>query len=65
MNQEEKLNYQFEVQDHIHVQIQFQKIDNLSKYQCDPQKFDVSQVQLNVLKLNLGFQNNMSPRSNQ
>ena len=61
MNQELKLNYQVEVQDHIHAQVQFQEKDNLPKYQHDSQNFDVGQVQMGVLKLNLSFQNNMIP----
>ena len=65
LNQEVELNYQVEVQDHIHAQIQFQETDNLPKYQCGSQNSDFGQVQMGVLKLNLGFQNNKSPRSNQ
>jgi len=34
-------------------------MDNLQKYQYGSQNFDVGQVQMDVLKLNLGFQNNM------
>jgi len=65
LNQEVELNYQFEVQDHIHAEIQSQERVNLPKCQCCSQKFDAGQVQLDVLKLNLGFQNNMSSGSNQ
>ena len=50
-----RIDHQVEVQDHIHSQVQFQEKDNLPKYQHG------AQVQMGVLKLNLGFQNNMSP----
>ena len=59
-----ELNYQVEIQDHIHVQVQFQEIDNLPKCQWDFQKSEFSQVQMGVLKLNLSFQNNMILGSN-
>jgi len=36
-------------------------MDNLSKYQYSYQNFGVSQVQMDALKLNFGFQNNMIP----
>ena len=49
------MNYQLEVQDHIHAQVQSQKRDNLPTCQCDFQEFDIGQVQLDVLKLNLDF----------
>ena len=58
MNQEVELNYQVENQDHIHAQVQFQEKDNLLTCQCDSQEFNVGQLQIGVLKLNLGFQNN-------
>jgi len=32
LNQEVELNYQVEVQDHIHTQVQSQEKDNLPKY---------------------------------
>ena len=51
-----KLNYQVEVQNHIHAQVQFQEKDNLPKCQQD---LKFGQVQMGGLKLNLGFQNNM------
>ena len=35
LNQKVELSYQFEVQDHIYAQVQFQKMDNLPKCQCD------------------------------
>ena len=63
LNQLVELNYQVEVQDHIHAQ--FQEKNNLPTCQCDSQEFDVSQLQIGVLKSNLGFQNNRSPGSNQ
>jgi len=59
------LNYQVEVQDYIHAQVQFQERDNLSTCQCGFQEFDVGQLQMGVLKLNLGFKNNKYPGSNQ
>jgi len=40
------MNYQFEIQDHIHTQVQFQKMDNLLKCQYGSQKFNVGQVQM-------------------
>jgi len=52
-----ELNYQFDVQDHIHAQVQFQEMDNLPKYVS--QNFDVGQVQMGMLKLSIGFQNDM------
>ena len=36
-------------------------MDNLPKYQYGCQNFDVGQVQMGVMKLNLGFQNNKIP----
>ena len=65
MSQEVKMNYQVEVQDHIHALVQFQQKDNLPKCQWDFQKSEFGQVQMGVLKLNLGSQNNNSPRSDQ
>ena len=65
LNQEVELNYQVEVQDHIHAQVQFQEKDNLPKCQWDFQHLKFGQVQMGVLKLNLGFQNDKSPGSNQ
>jgi len=59
------LNYQVEFEDHIYSQVQSQKRDNLPTYQCGSQVFDVGQIQMGVLKLNLNFQNNKSPGSNQ
>ena len=59
LNQEVELNYEVEVQDHIHSQVQSQKMDNLPKCQYGSQNSDFGQVQMGVLKLNLGFQNNM------
>ena len=59
-----KLNYQVEIQDHIHTQVQFQEKNNLPKYQCDPQNLEFGQVQMCMMKLNLGFQNNMILGSN-
>ena len=61
MNQEVELNYQVEVHDHIHSQVQFQEMDNLPKYQFGFQNFDFGQVQMSMLKLNLDFYNNMIP----
>ena len=55
LNQEGKLDCQFEVQDHIHSQAQSQEIDNLPKCQYGSQNFDDGQVQMGVLKLNLSF----------
>jgi len=60
-----KLNYQVEVQDHIHAQVQSQEKDNLPKCQWDFQHLRFGQVQMGGLKLNLGFKNNKSPESNQ
>ena len=57
-----KLNYQAKVQDHIHVQVQFSEKDNLPICQWD---LKFRQVQMGVLKLNLGFQNDKSPGSDQ
>ena len=51
-----ELNYQVEVQDHIHTKVQFQKRDNLSKYQCGSQNLEFDQVQMGMMKLNLSFQ---------
>jgi len=59
------LNYQVELHDHSYAQVQFQKMDNLPECQCGSQNSDFGQVQMSVLKLYLGFQNNMSLRSNQ
>ena len=56
-----KLNYQVEVQDHIHAQVRFHEMDNLPECQCSSQNSDFCQVQMGVLKLNLGFQNSMIP----
>jgi len=56
-----ELNYQVEVLGHIHAQVQFQKMDNFLKCQYGSQNFNVGQVQMGVLKLNLGFQNNIIP----
>ena len=56
-----KLNYQVEIQDQIHGQVQSQERDNLPTCQCGSQEFDVGQLQMDVLKLNLSFQNNMIP----
>jgi len=64
LNQKVELNYKVEVLDHIYSKIQSQKSDNLPKCQCDSQKFYVGQVQMGVVKLNLGLQNNLSPGSN-
>jgi len=33
LSPEKELNYQIEVKDHVHTQVQFQKRDNLSKFQ--------------------------------
>ena len=52
-----ELNYQVEVQDHIHAQLQFQERDNLPKYQCDFQNVEFGQVQMGVLKLSSWFPN--------
>ena len=41
LNQEVELNYQDEVQDHIHSQVQFQERDNLPKCQSDLRNFDI------------------------
>ena len=60
-----ELNYQVEAQDHIHSQVQSQERYNLPTCQCGSQEFDVGQLQMGVPKLNLGFQNNKSPGSNQ
>ena len=49
-----KLNYQVEIQDHNHVQVQSQKKENLPKCQWD---LKFGQVHVSVLKLNLDFQN--------
>ena len=65
LNQEVKLNYQFKVQDHIHAQVQFQERGNLPICQWDFQNYEFGQVQMGMLKLNLGFQNNMILGSNQ
>ena len=54
-----ELNYQVEVQDHIHSQLQSQERDNLLKCQCGSQNFDFGQVQIGMMKLKLSFQNNM------
>jgi len=59
LNQEVELNYQVEVHDHIHSQVQFQEKDNLPNCQWDFQKSEFGQVQMGGLKLNLSFQNNM------
>jgi len=59
LSQKMKLNYQLEDHDHIHAQIQFQERDNLTKCQCGSQNFNFGQVQIGVMKLNLGFQNIM------
>ena len=59
LSQDVKLNYQVEVHDHIHSNIQSQEKDSLPKYQCGFQILDFSQVQMSMQKLNLGFQNNM------
>ena len=64
MNQKVKWNYQLVDQDHIHTQIQFWKKYNLPKYQGGSQNFNFGQVQMDVLKLNRGFQNNMILGSN-
>ena len=56
MSQEVKLNYPVEIQDHIHSQVQFQKSTNCP---CGYQNFDFGQGQMGVIKLNIGFQNNM------
>ena len=55
-----KLNYQVEIQDHIHAQVQSQEKDNLPKCQWD---LKFGQVQMGMLKLNLGFQNDKSTGS--
>ena len=34
LSPKKELNYQVEIQDHIHAQVQFQEMDNLPKYQC-------------------------------
>jgi len=62
LNQEVDLNYQVEVHDYIHSQVQFQERDNLPKYQCDFLNLEFGQVQMGILKLDLGFDNNMIPR---
>ena len=59
------MNCQVEVQDYIYAQVQFQEKDNLPNCQWDFQNLKFGQVQLGMLKLNLGFQNNKSPGSNQ
>jgi len=59
LNQAVELNYQFDDQDPIHAQVQFQEMDNLPKCQYDSQNYDVGQIQMGVMKLNLGFKNNM------
>ena len=59
LNQKVKWNHQHEVSDHIHVQFQFQERDNLSECQCDFQNLEFCEVQIGMLKLNIGFQNNM------
>ena len=64
LNQEVEVNYQFEVQDHIYDQVQFHEMDNLPKCQYGSRNFDVCQVQKGVLKLILGFQNNIVPGLN-
>ena len=56
-----KLNYQVEVQNHIHFQVQSHGRDNLPKCQYSPQNFNFGQVQIGVLKLNIGFQNTIIP----
>ena len=61
MSQEVEWNYQVELQDHIHAQVQIQERDNLPKCQYGSQNLEFGQVQMGVLKLNLGFQNNMIP----
>ena len=54
-----KLNYQVD----IHALFQFQERDNLSKCQCGSQNLKFGQVQMGMMKLNLGFQNTMIPGS--
>ena len=39
-----ELNYQDEVHDHMHSQVQSQERDNLPKCQCGSQNFDFGQV---------------------
>ena len=55
LSQEVELNYQVELQNHIHAQVQFQERDNLLKYQCGSQNVDFRQVQMDMMKLNLDF----------
>ena len=62
MSQKVELNYKVEVQNHIHSQVQFQEKDNLPKCQWN---LKFGQVQRGVLKLNLDFQNDKSPGSDQ
>jgi len=63
LSQKVELNYQTEDQFHIHVQ--FLGSYNLPNYQCDSQKFDIFQVQMGMMKMNLDFQNDMILKSNQ
>ena len=58
-SQKVELNYQTEDRIHIHIQVQFHENDNLSNCQYGSQNFDFSQVQMGMMKLDLGFQNNM------
>ena len=44
LSQKVKLNYQVEIKNHIHAQVQFQKRNNMSKCQCDSQIFNFGQV---------------------
>ena len=55
LSQKLELNYQIEDRDHIHAQVQFQEKNNLSKCPCGSQNFDIGQVQMGVMKLNLDF----------
>ena len=59
-----KWNHQHEDRDHIHIQFQYHERDNLPKCQCDFQDLEYGQVQMDVQKLNLSFQNNMILGSN-
>ena len=51
-----EMEHQHEVRDHIHVQFQFQERDNLLECQGDFHNLEFGQIQMCVLKLNLGFQ---------